>query len=165
MAAAKEKPAAFVSLAGIAQRADKILEKQLGVQSATLAAEATLILDSLDKGYTVKTIDSSLMSVFRPSILPYMISWLRYEPAKEIKKLTIPVLILQGTTDIQVGVEEAESLKKACPHAELKMITGMNHVLKQADEDRAKNIATYSDSGLPLSPGLMPALTAFIGKK
>jgi hypothetical protein len=162
IAARQEKAAAFISVAGIAQRADKIIEQQIRAQSGELAAQATIILDSLDKGYVVKDIDPSLTSLFRPSIQPYMISWLKYEPKQEIRKLTAPVLILQGTTDIQVNVEEAESLKKACPKATLKLITGMNHVLKQATEFYAENVATYSKPELPLSPGLMPAIDKFI---
>ena len=105
-----------------------------------------------------------LTSLFRPSVQQYMISWLKYDPAAEIKKLTIPVLIIQGTTDIQVEVGEAELLKKAYPKATLKLIEGMNHPLKQAPEDREKNVATYSDPRLPLSPGLMPAILDFISK-
>lgn len=162
IAARQEKAAAFISIAGIAQRADKIIEQQLRGQSGELAAQAQIIFDSLDKGYFVKDVDQSLFSLFRPSIQPYMISWLKYEPKQEIKKLTIPTLILQGTTDIQVGVEEAEQLKKACPKATLKLITGMNHVLKQATEFYAENVATYSKPELPLSQDLMPAIDKFI---
>ncbi len=164
IAAAKEKVAGFISIAGVAQRADKIIEKQLRAQSGTLAAQATIILDSLDAGHLVKSVDPALMSLFRPSIQPYMISWLKYDPAKEIKKLTIPILIIQGTTDIQVEVSEAEQLKKASPKATLKVIDGMNHPLKQAPEDREKNVATYNNPKLPLSPGLMPAILDFISK-
>ena len=164
VAAEKEKIAGFISIAGVAQRADKIIEKQLRSQSGTLAAQATIILDSLKAGQTVKSLDPMLTSLFRPSVQQYMISWLKYDPAAEIKKLTIPVLIIQGTTDIQVEVGEAELLKKAYPKATLKLIEGMNHPLKQAPEDREKNVATYSDPRLPLSPGLMPAILDFISK-
>ena len=162
VAANKEKAAGYISLAGIAERADVIIEKQLKAQSEELAANAKIILDSLDKGHLVKDVAPSLFSLFRPSIQPYMISWLKYEPKLEIKKLTIPVLILQGTTDIQVSVEEAQKLKKAYPKATLKLITGMNHVLKQATESYAENVATYSKPDLPLSQDLMPAIIKFI---
>ncbi len=162
IAAGKGKANAYISVAGLGERADRTLEKQIGVQSQELAEKATIILDSLDKGYTVKNIDPSLTSIFRPSVLPYMISWLKYDPQQEIRKLSIPVLILQGTTDIQVGMEEAAKLKKASPHATLKLVKGMNHILKQAPEDRQQNIATYSNPDLPLSPGFMPEIVKFI---
>ena len=162
IAAKKEKVAAYISVSGIAERADKVLEKQISAQSAELAASATVILDSLDKGMLVKNVPATLASLFRPSIQPYLISWLKYEPRQEIKHLSIPVLIVQGTTDLQVSVDEAEQLKKAYPKATLKIITGMNHPLKQSPEDRTKNVATYSNPSLPLSPGLMPAIVSFI---
>ena len=162
IAARKEKAASYRSLAGIAERADKVIEIQLRAQSEELAEKATIIFDSLDKGYFVKDVDPALLSLFRPSIQPYMISWLKYEPTQEIKKLNIPILLLQGTTDIQVSAEEANQLKKACPKATLKLITGMNHALKQASDNYAQNAATYSKPDLPLSPELMPAIVKFI---
>jgi fermentation-respiration switch protein FrsA (DUF1100 family) len=48
-----------------------------------------------------------------------MISWLKYNPQDEIKKLKIPTLLLNGTNDLQVSVGEAELLKKSKPDAEL----------------------------------------------
>jgi len=36
---------------------------------------------------------------------------MKYIPCEEIKKLTTPVLILQGSTDIQVAPSEAMQLK------------------------------------------------------
>ncbi len=161
LAAQKEKVAGFISISGVAQRADKIIEKQLRIQSTDLAELATVIMDSLSKGYLVKKVDP-LTDLFRPSVQPYMISWLKYEPAKEIKKLTIPALIIQGDVDLQVAVEEAEQLKKAYPRATLKIIEGMNHPLKHSLRDRTQNAATYNDPKLPLSKDLMPALLNFI---
>ena len=80
----------------------------------------------------------------------------------EIAKLDCPVLIIQGTTDIQVPMDHAQALKSAYPRATLKVIKGMNHVLKQAPEDREKNIAAYNNPKLPLSPDLAPAITGFV---
>ena len=86
----------------------------------------------------------------------------RLSPKTEIKKLSVPVLIVQGTTDIQVNVDEAEKLKKAYPKATYAVITGMNHPLKPAPQDREQNMATYSNPTLPLSAGLVPAITTFV---
>jgi alpha-beta hydrolase superfamily lysophospholipase len=71
-------------------------------------------------------------------------------------------LILQGTTDIQVAAEEADKLKAAYPKATLKVIQGMNHALKNAPADRAKNLATYTNPKLPISNGFMPSLIDFV---
>lgn len=74
----------------------------------------------------------------------------------------MPVMILQGTTDLQVEVDEAEKLKAAYPAATLKIIDGMNHVLKSAPRDRDANIATYNNISLPLAPGVSEAVSGFI---
>jgi pimeloyl-ACP methyl ester carboxylesterase len=162
LAAQKEKVNAFISVSGIAAKADKIIEKQIASQSKELAGKATIILDSLDKGYKVRNIDPSLEELFHPSVQPYLISWLKYEPRTEIKKLSIPVLIIQGTTDLNVGVDEAEGLKKAYPAATLKIIPGMNHMLKPAPKDRMKNLETYKNPDLPLSPALVSDIVSFV---
>jgi fermentation-respiration switch protein FrsA (DUF1100 family) len=72
------------------------------------------------------------------------------------------VLILQGTTDIQVGVSEANLLAAANPHAQLAVIEGMNHVLKEVPEGRRKQIASYSDPSLPLAPKLLDEISGFM---
>ena len=69
--------------------------------------------------------DPALAVVFRSSVQPYVISWFHYDPAREIARLKMPVLILQGTTDIQVSVGDAELLAKANPAAKLVLIEGM----------------------------------------
>lgn len=161
VAANKEKPAGFISVAGAGERIDKIIEQQLSMQSSTLTEKATIILDSLAAGYNPKNIDPYLETLFRPSTLPYMISWLKYDPQKEIKKLSGKVLIIQGTTDVQVSVDDAKKLKKAKPEATLKLITGMSHIMKNGPADRTQNIATYTKTYLPLNDEIVPAIVKF----
>jgi len=162
VAANKENTNGFISLAGGGENIGSIIEKQKKAESEDAAAETKIIVDSLKKGYDVKNVSPEMQSLFRPSVQPYMKSWLRYDPAIEIKKLKIPILILQGTTDMQVGVEQAEMLKKANARATMTLIKGMNHVLKHAPEDRQQNAATYAEPDLALSPGLMQAILKFI---
>lgn len=162
IAATREPVAGYISVAGLAERADKIIVRQIAAQSEGLSLKAAFILDSLTKGQEIHDADPALSSLFRPSVQPYIKSWLKYEPKEVIKKLTIPVLLLQGTTDIQVPAEEAEKLKEAYPDATLRIIKGMNHVLKQAPENREQNMATYNNPTLPLSAGLSPAIVTFV---
>lgn len=132
----------FISIAGFGQSVDKVLKEQLSlVQDLSFP-----IIDSLKHGNTIETVPPMLNSLFRPSVQPYMISWFKYDPQDEIKKLSIPILILQGTNDIQVGVENARRLSNANPNAELFLITGMNHILRITDGNRQANLATYSNS-------------------
>ena len=82
----------------------------------------------------------------------------------EIKKLKIPVLILQGDNDIQVSEDDAQMLYKAQPEATLTIITNMNHVLKIVEGDKSQNIKSYSDAYLPISDELVRAIVGFLGK-
>ena len=152
----------YISIAGAGQAADKILREQLKNQPPSLSMTINSILDNLVKGKLVEQTPPELNALFRKSVQPYMISWFKYDPQKEIAKLKIPVLILQGTTDIQVGTGDAQRLSKALPNAKLKFIVGMNHILKTAPLDRNLNIATYTNPTLPLHKELMDQITQFI---
>lgn len=154
----------YVSIAGAGQSADKILKIQLGTQPKIVTDAAFPILDSLKNGFLVKKVDPMLASLFRPSVQPYLISWFKYDPQVEIKKLTIPVLILQGTNDIQVSVDDAKLLAMANPKSHMVLIDKMNHVFKIVDGDRQANIKTYSDPTLPISIDLAKNITDFILK-
>jgi hypothetical protein len=74
----------------------------------------------------------------------------------------MPVLIAQGTTDIQVGVSEAQALHAAKPDGQLAIIEGMNHVLKAVPADPARQQASYSDPALSVVPDLIDRIGAFI---
>ncbi|MDZ4714175.1 MAG: alpha/beta fold hydrolase [Cytophagales bacterium] len=155
----------FISIAGAGQSADKILKEQLSAQPQGVQDIAFPILDSLANGHLVNKVNPMLNSIFRPSVQPYMISWFRYDPQVEIKKLSIPVLILQGTNDIQVSTADAERLSAANPAAKLVLLEGMNHILKNVPGDRQANIATYGNPTLPLADILITITRDFILKK
>ena len=91
-----------------------------------------------------------------------MISYFKYDPAKEIAKLLIPILIAQGTTDIQVNVQAAKVLNQAKPSARLLMINGMNHVLKEVPAEQEKQIKSYTNPSLPVAPKLIEGIISFI---
>ena len=152
----------FISLAGAGQPADKILREQLKNQPPSIAIQVNTILDDLVKGKMVENTPAELNSLFRKSVQPYMISWIKYDPQKEIAKLKIPVLIIQGTTDIQVSLEDANRLARAQPKAKLVKIEGMNHILKQAPADRQMNIGTYTQPDLSLKTELIGNIAPFI---
>ena len=91
-----------------------------------------------------------------------MQSWMKYTPCEEIKKLTIPVLVIQGSSDIQVSEEEGKSLGACNAKASFKLISGMNHVLKNSSSERNENIATYSNATLPLNEKLTAEVLLFV---
>ena len=160
------KASTFTSIAGAGRQADELLKEQLSGQlPPELMKESERILKALKAGETVDDVPADLQMLFRKSVQPYFISWLKYDPSAEIGKVDKPVLIVQGTHDFQVPVEEAEMLKTGKPNAEFVLIEGMNHILKDAPSDIEGNAATYSDPKLPLSANLMESIIEFISKK
>jgi uncharacterized protein len=156
---------AFVSLEGAGRNLALIINEQVRANPNTppaLLEEVETINASLLEGRTVPSPDPQLNALFRPSVQPYLISEYKYDPAKEIARLTIPVLIIHGTTDIQISATDAKLLAQADPKAQFVSIDGMNHILVDAPADRAGNIATYSQPALPLSAKLVPTIAAFL---
>jgi alpha-beta hydrolase superfamily lysophospholipase len=153
-----EQADVFVSLAGAGRPIDVILKEQLTAQLSgqkKLLRTAVESISKLKKGERVEDAPTELIALLHPSIQPYLISWMKYDPAVEISKLKIPVVIVQGSTDLQVKEEDARILFMAYPlNSRLIIIEEMNHVLKIAPSDREKNIETYSNPELPLAEEL-----------
>lgn len=161
LSAQKTAPDALVSLSGAGENLADILGKQLIVQP-DLAEKAEPILAKLKAGERVGQVPPELNALFSPSVQPFLITSFKIYPAEEIKKLQMPLLVIGGTTDLQVPTENAEKLKAAAPNAELLLITGMNHVLKDAPADREGNLATYSDATLPVHADLVNGIIRFV---
>lgn len=153
----------YVSIAGVARGADDVLRTQLASKLLPpLLAANEAILQQLKQGRPAADVPAPLVSLYRPSVQPYLISWFQYVPRDVIATLTMPVLIVQGTSDIQVPVDEARALSAAAPHAQLVIIEGMNHVLKMVGSDAALQQRSYSSPDLPVSPELVEAITRFV---
>ncbi len=156
-----EQADAFVSLAGAGRPIDVILKEQLAVQlkgKKKLLRAANEGLSELKEGKLVEDAPVELFGLFRPSVQPYMMSWMKYDPAVEVSKLKIPIVIVQGSTDLQVQVKDAELLHAASPGSRYILIEGMNHIFKLAPSDREKNIETYSKPELPILQELIRAI-------
>lgn len=159
-----DKVCGLVLLSGAGRPAGVVLREQLNALPEPLKTEAYAAVDELEAGRTVADPPASLAALFRPSVQPYLISWLTLDPAKLAAAYDGPIFIGQGTTDLQVTVADAEALKTAQPRAELSIWDGVNHVLKVAPAERAANIATYMDPALPLAPGVVEAVADFMLK-
>ncbi len=149
----------FISLEGAGEPVSKILYWQLSRKKNE--GQKQLLkktIDSLQAGQNV----TSKNPLFRPSLQPFLTSWMQIDPAEEIQKLPMPVLIINGTTDLQVIAQQAEKLAGAAPTARVQIINGMNHVLKDAPEERTANLATYRNPDLPLNKELVMDIITFI---
>jgi len=171
MAAAKEVEIdGFISLEGAGYPAQQTIMTQLGTQLPPPSLSDTrAVIDQLTAGEAVTSLPESLSqfpaiaSMFRNSVQPYLISWFQYDPAQLLATLTVPILIIQGTADLQVSLDDANQLVAANPLAELALIKNMNHVGKTvpADDPQA-NLAAYSNPNLPLAGGLLDSITSFV---
>lgn len=162
LVAKQAKVDGYVSIAGAGRPIAMVLREQLSRQmTGTLLAQADDIIASLEKGQTVGAVPVSLLPIFRPSVQPYLISWFKYDPAKELHALPTPALIVQGTTDVQVDVADAKLLSAARPDAKLLLVDGMNHVLKTATLDKDSQNAAYTSPTLPIVPALVDAVATF----
>ncbi len=168
MLAAQQTPVAgYISLAGAGRPSDEILIEQLTRQvTPSQLEEVKRVLRSLKNGQTIPAKDIALppslvRGLFRDSVQPYFISWIRYDSSLEIKKLNTRIQILQGSTDIQVSVNEANLLANAIGLKAV-ILEGMNHVLKTASFDSASQNRAYTDPNLPITPDLISSLQRFI---
>ncbi len=122
-------------------------------------------IDDLEAGKHVEKdlIPPALLPLLRPAVQDFLIGAFALDPLALIAARREPVLILQGTRDIQVRVADAERLLKADPHARLVLLPGTNHVLKVVkSDDRDANVASYANPDLPLAPGVADAISAFV---
>jgi uncharacterized protein len=165
LAAKQAKIDAFVSLAGSSRAAPALIREQLATKLApNLKARSSQILDELVAGRTVTDVPKDLAALYRPSVQPYLIAWFKYDPVREIATLEVPVLIVQGTTDLQISVDDAKRLAAAKKDAKLRLIDGMNHVLKHATLP-AEQQAAYTDPSLPIKAQALEEITAFLTTK
>ena len=153
----------LVLLSGAGRPARVVLEEQLGPQlPEPLRSQAFHALAELESGRTVADTPPELAGLLRPSVQPYMISWLALDPAALAAAYDGPIMIGQGETDVQTTVADARALAAADPDARLVIWAGVNHMLRTAPAERTANIATYFDAALPLAPGVVDDVAAFI---
>ncbi|WP_164962848.1 alpha/beta hydrolase [Rubrivivax sp. JA1026] len=163
LAAAKAPAAGVVAIAGPGEPAAATLRRQLaGKLPPDLAERNEALLAALEAGRLVDEVPPALAALYRPSVQPYLVSWFRQRPADAVAALRVPCLIVQGDTDLQVSLADAQALQSAQPACRLARVAGMNHVLKAVPADRARQIASYADPTLPLAPGLAEAVVPFL---
>ena len=162
MVAANGNADAYISIAGAGRPIDEVLLEQIEKQAPFLKEEVQKNLETLKNGTTFELKNQMLASLFRASVQPYMISWIKYNPQTEIKKLQIPTLLINGDKDIQVSVQDAQLLQQAKLNAQLHIIQNMNHVFKEIKGDDAENKAAYTNPDLPISIELSSIITTFI---
>ena len=165
--AAKRRPEGLkglVLLAPPGENAADILWQQLSRQLAPdseYGQFAKTSLDSLKAGHLLgRPSPPALLSLFRPSIQPYLVDWFQDEPMENLNALPsdLPIYIFYGGKDIQVQPSDAMRVWGAQnrPNSHLYTCSSMTHTLKS--DIPGQRLATYSDPDLPLDADLVQFL-------
>jgi fermentation-respiration switch protein FrsA (DUF1100 family) len=144
-----------------------ILREQLRANpaNAPVLDDAMTAIEALEEGkrVDVSAMHPALQSLFAPQVQSFLLDMFAKDPAALASKVTKPMLIVSGGRDIQVSEVDARALAAAQAKATLKTIPPMNHVLKDvATDDRAANMATYSDPSLPVNARLVETIAGFV---
>ncbi|OBX22973.1 MULTISPECIES: alpha/beta hydrolase [Bizionia] len=153
----------YVSLAGPSKTVDVAMIKQYKIQNDTLGQKVEAHFKELRETGSIEHVDPELAGIFAKPNQGFFNSWMIYNPSEELKKLKMPILILNGDKDLQVFESDAEGLHQANPKSELVIIPNMNHVLKRIDSDE-DNEKSYKSPDYPLSETLINTLETYIKK-
>ena len=155
----------YISVAGAGEDYLTLIERQLSIQPPFVKSMSEPIIEKLKNKKLVDSVPPLLNSLFTADVQSYLIDASSYDPSVEISKLNMPILIIQGNTDIQIEVNDALILNKAAKNSRLEIIDGMNHVLRQASDNRLLNLQTYGNPELPIDNNIVKIISEFIDKK
>jgi len=161
LAAKKVKVCAIVEASGASRPFAAVMSSQLktALDANRMTKDdydrAVKILDQLTAGKPVADPPAKLEPLFRPSVQPYLISWLNVSPVEALKTNT-PVLILQGSSDLELTPDDPRKLSAAPKNVKVVMIAGGDHDLKVRPTSGAKDQARL------LSPQVATAIQTFL---
>ncbi len=164
MLAAQQNVDGFISLAGAGQSIDAVIIEQVEKTASMFTEDTKRAFGVLRSGQKTTDYPPALASIFDSSVQEFMMSWMKYDPAVAIKRLDIPILLINGTKDLQVSIAEAELLHDASEKSELKLIDNMNHVLFVISGDDQENAKSYNDHNGKISETLIKDIVGFITK-
>ncbi|MBO6606062.1 alpha/beta hydrolase [Psychroserpens sp.] len=162
MLATKDRADGFISLAGAGQTIDGVIIDQVGTMDPSLVEPTKKAFTQMKEGQTVLDYPQALTSIFRADLQPFIRNWMQYDPQSLLKELEVPTLIVNGTKDLQVSVDEAKRLKSASQSAELVLIENMNHVLFIIEGGQLENSKSYNEAFRNISEELVTSITTFI---
>jgi len=158
----------LILVAGAGRKVGALLREQLlaNPANAPILPQALAAIGELEAGrrVDVRGMHPALMAFFRPAVQGFLIDQMSYDPAALLAAYAGPVLVVQGTTDLQISMQDAERLKAARAGVALVALEGVNHVLKAAPAERSDNLATYADPALPIAASVVDAIAAFIAR-
>jgi len=156
--------AGVVHVSGLGRPLTAVMREQLSRQfdSTTLARYDTAMRHYL-QGEQPADVPPQLAMLFVPVNQTFMRSLAAFDAPAAIRAVRQPVLIVQGETDLQATVADAERLHAARPEARLILIPATNHVLKHvADTTLAGQMGTYQNPSVPIVADVVAAIADWI---
>ncbi len=161
---AKQGADGFISLAGAGKSIDEVIIEQVTSMAPTLTEDTKRVFSIMKDGKTTTDFPQALTSIFNLEVQPFMMSWMAYNPQEEIGSLEMPILIINGTKDLQVSEEEANLLHAANSKSTLSIIENMNHILVPIAGDTLENSKSYNESQRKISIELVELIISFINE-
>jgi hypothetical protein len=181
--------AGMVLLAGAARGLDEItrwqVETQLRLRGST-EDEIAAALEQEDQylefvresegswtDYTDTELQEAMPWLTPPEIkqlraMPLSLPWLREhyteDPGAWLRQVAVPVLVMHGTKDLQVPVEEAERIREALgaggnERVEVVILEDLNHLLRYHPEEPSLAYRHLAD---PVDPRVITAITGWL---
>lgn len=181
MVAANSKDVAFIVLmAGTGVPGDEILLAQQtligrasGFDSATLAESEKINrkgFELIKSSTDVEKLKTDLAALLRQNNVPenavssavaqtttpWMLYFIRHNPATVLQKVKCPVLALNGSNDLQVPKENLMAIKKALTkggnkHVTTKELPGLNHLFQESKTGAPTEYATIEQTISPVA--------------
>ena len=152
----------FISISGAGEDYLTLIQRQLSIQPPYVKSMSDPVIEKLKNKELVDSVPPLLNSLFNNTVQKYLIDASSYDPKQEISKLDIPVLIVQGSNDIQIEIKDAQLLHNAAKKSRIEIIQGMNHVFRQAPENRLLNMQTYGNPELSIDDSLVNLIVDFL---
>jgi fermentation-respiration switch protein FrsA (DUF1100 family) len=156
--------AGAVLLCGVGRKLGELMREQLSRPGTPpeVTKEAFRIIAALERGEEVTDVPKGYEGLFRQSVQPFLRSELGIDPAASAASLGLPLMIVNGGSDLQVSRADFDRLTAARPDATSLWLADMAHPLKAAPADPKLQRAVYTDPSLPLEPGLVAAIAKFV---
>ncbi|MCG7625899.1 alpha/beta hydrolase [Epibacterium sp. Ofav1-8] len=160
-------PCGLVLIASPGRPLDAVIREQLHANpaNAPFLDEAGVALAALKRGQQIDPLSlrPELRTLFAAQVQGYLIDAFSHDPVELAAQIDVPMLVVQGTRDLQVRDVDAVMLAEANPRSKLALLPEVNHVLKiVASEDPQENLTTYGDPNLPIARTAVDAVSQFL---
>jgi len=120
-----------------------VAESQLPAYSARMIMLSALA-SSVGEQARIPEVQEYMAGQVDAMLSPWYREFLRYDPADDIRAVSVPWLALNGSKDLQVPVENLVTISSLNPNVETKVIDGHNHLFQHATTGLPQEYATIS---------------------